>query len=102
MTYPLILRPEAEKDLLDAFRWYEARVPGLGLRFLESAELTLTQIQRNPKAFATIHEGVRRALVRTFPYGIYYALEDERGIVLAVLHSARHPRLWETRTPRAR
>ena len=106
MTYPLILRPEAEKDLLDAFRWYDERVPGLGLRFLESVELTLTQIQHNPKAFAAIHEGVRRALIRTFPYGIYYALEDEGAsfwpysIALATLaYGKREPPAPDSRAP---
>jgi len=50
MTYHLILRPEAEKDLLDAYRWYDRRVSGLGLRFIESVELTLTQVESAVKS----------------------------------------------------
>ena len=101
MTHPLILRPEAEEDLLDAYRWYEERVPGLGLRFLESVERALGQIERSPQLYAAVHEGVRRALIQTFPYGIYYSFEGERSVVLAVVHSSRHPRVWMERTRRA-
>ena len=54
MTHPLILRPEAEEDLLDAYRWYEERVPGLGLRFLESVERTLGQIERSSQLYAAV------------------------------------------------
>ena len=101
MTYPLILRPEAEEDLLDAYRWYDERVSDLGLRFLESVERTLTQVENNPQAFAEVHEGVRRALIRTFPYGVYFSFEGERIVVLAIVHSLRHPRVWMERTPLA-
>jgi len=101
MTHPLILRPEAEKDLLDAYQWYDERGAGLGQRFLESVERTLAQIEREPHVFAELHEGIRRALTRTFPYGIFYLAEDRRTIVLAVVHTSRHPRVWMERTQRA-
>ena len=58
MNHPLILRPEAEKDLLDAYRWYDELGPGLAHRFLESVERTLAQIEREPHGFAEVHEGV--------------------------------------------
>lgn len=98
MNHPLILRPEVEEDLLNAYQWYDERVPDLGLRFLESVERTLTQIEHTPQGFAEVHEGVRRALIRTFPYGIYFSIEEEKTIVLAVVHSSRHPRVWMGRT----
>ena len=30
MNLELIIRPEAEADIAEAFDWYEKRVPGLG------------------------------------------------------------------------
>lgn len=33
MSHSLILRQEAERDLADAYGWYEACVPGLGADF---------------------------------------------------------------------
>ena len=101
MSLPLILRPEAEEDLLDAYRWYDEQVPGLGPRFLEAVERALGQIERNPELYSVVYEGVRRALISTFPYGIYYSLEAERSVVHAVIHSSRHPRVWQERASRA-
>ncbi len=33
MSLELIIRPEAEADIADAFDWYESRVRGLGSEF---------------------------------------------------------------------
>jgi len=34
MTWKLVIRPDAEAELTEAFDWYEQRVPGLGSQFL--------------------------------------------------------------------
>jgi hypothetical protein len=34
MKLELIIRPEAEADIAEAFDWYETRVPGLGSEFV--------------------------------------------------------------------
>jgi len=49
MSRELIIRPEAETDLLEAFNWYEARVPGLGSEFLHAIDALLNSILRNPE-----------------------------------------------------
>lgn len=49
MKSPLIIRPEAESDLAEAYRWYEAQVPGLGSDFLLSVDAALSSIRRNPE-----------------------------------------------------
>ena len=45
----LIVRPEAETELAEAFRWYEERVPGLGAEFLLCVDAAMQAIQRNPR-----------------------------------------------------
>ena len=94
MSYKLILRQEAERDLVEAYKWYEEKVPGLGTDFLAIIERSLELIQENPARFPVMYRNVRRALMRRFPYGIFYFLEVESIIVLAVLHTARNPAKW--------
>ena len=94
MSYKLILRQEAERDLVEAYKWYEEKVPGLGSNFMAVIELTLESIQENPVQFPVIYRNVRRALMRRFPYGIFYFLEGERIVVLGVMHTARNPAKW--------
>ena len=94
MSYKLILRQEAERDLVEAYKWYEEKVPGLGTDFLAVIERALESIQQNPARFPIIYRNVRRALMRRFPYGIFYFLEGENIIVLGVMHTARNPAKW--------
>lgn len=94
MSVGLRIRHEAETDLRDASAWDEGQRTGLGDEFLLEAERCLALIQENPRLFAEIHQSVRRALLKRFPYGVFYILEQESAIVLAVLHQARNPEFW--------
>ena len=38
MKYSLIIKPEAELDMLKSSKWYEEKQNNLGLRFLDEAE----------------------------------------------------------------
>jgi plasmid stabilization system protein ParE len=40
---------------------------------------------------------VRRALVRRFPYAVYYVAEPDQISILAVIHTRRHPHRWQSR-----
>lgn len=72
MNYRLILRQEAERDLDQAYNWYNVKVPGLGSDFLVTVERALESIQANPERFPIVYRKVQRALLRRFPYGIFF------------------------------
>ncbi len=48
MSRRLIVRPEAEAEIAEAFSWYENCVPGLGSEFLLCVEAVFNAILRNP------------------------------------------------------
>ncbi len=97
MKHELIIRPEAEVELAEAFDWYEEQVRGLGSEFLIAVDAAVHALARNPLQFAEIHKGVRRSLLRRFPYGVFYFLDDERIIVIAFFHVKRNPKRWKQR-----
>lgn len=68
MTRALIVLPEAEADITQAFDWYEARVPGLGSEFLLVLDAAFSSILRNHLMYPEVHKTVRRALTRRFPF----------------------------------
>ena len=49
MKKPLIVRPEAEADLAEAYGWYEQQVRGLGTEFLLCVDAVMASIERNPQ-----------------------------------------------------
>jgi plasmid stabilization system protein ParE len=67
ITHRLLIRPEAEADLTDAYRWYENKDEGLGAEFLRSVEASLAALLKNPDAYQKLHENIQRALVRRDP-----------------------------------
>ena len=40
---------------------------------------------------------VRRARLRTFPYGLFFRVVDDGVFVIACFHSSRDPRVWRRR-----
>ena len=55
MSYKIILRPEAELDLEDAYDWYENHLKGLGADLLAKVDDSLNIIKENPQIFPTIY-----------------------------------------------
>ncbi len=94
MNRRLVLRPEAAQDVERAALWYEVQASGLGVRFLAALESALDRILENPLQFQPVEEGVRRALLRRFPYGVYFMHSTNEVIVLAVLHLHQRPATW--------
>ena len=57
----------------------------------------MTRIGATPFQFPQIHPSVRRALLKRFPYSVYFLVGDEQVEVIAVLHQHRHPNTWRNR-----
>ena len=98
MTKRLIVRAEARLDIEEAALWYEAERPGLSGAFLDDVDYLFERIVSAPQQFPQIDEGVRRGLMRRFPYGVYFIDYPTGTVVLAVLHLKRRPGLWKSRT----
>lgn len=97
MKFRLLVRPEAEQDIAEAFDWYEARKPGLGTEFIEAMAAALSRIQEAPLAHPLIHREARRTLVKRFPYVVYFVLEGQLISVVACFHAKRSPAKWKRR-----
>lgn len=97
MAVELILVPEAERDLMQAYSWYEHQRVGLGEEFLSCVDASLQTITRHPDMYATVHKDYRRALVRRFPYGIFYEHVSNSVTIYAIFHTAANPEKWRLR-----
>ena len=97
MSLKVYLRPEAETDIEEAAIWYEEQRQGLGQEFLDDVLSLCETISENPAIYPVVHRRTRRALIRRFPFGVYFRIEDKQVIVVAVIHGSRHPRRWRQR-----
>lgn len=93
-----IVRPAAAADIDEAFLWYENQRPGLGHDFLAAADTLIDTIAEHPLRYPVVRRNTRRALLRRFPYAMYFRIYDEVVVVVACMHGRRNPRRWQGRT----
>src|SRR2546428_14030588 len=97
MIADVIVRPLAEADVREAASWYESKREGLGAEFTLELDALYERIAQNPQQFPLIEEGTRRALLRRFPYAVYFVIRDDAPVIIAVLHQHRTPDAWRAR-----
>lgn len=95
MSYQVLFEPAAQRDIAEAFTWYEDKSYGLGGDFLRVIAAASEQLQRNPHLHPPTQSGFRRVLLRRFPYALHFQVLDNAVVsVLACLHHRRSPSRW--------
>ena len=97
MTLPVRLTAAAVQDLTLAERWYLDEAPHLLASFEEEINRAFLLISERPELYQTVESAVRRALVRKFPFSVFYRVLPEWIEVIAVVHQSRDPRTWHGR-----
>lgn len=98
MDYVLVFRQEIGKELKEIYTWYENQKLGLGDDFLSCVDQTLERICQMPESYPIVYRDIRRAIVRRFPYAVYYRIISSRIIVTAIFHGRRVPQSWQKRS----
>ena len=91
------LRPAAAADIEEAASYYERQRAGLGLEFLEALSLVKADIADQPERFPVVVRDTRRAMLKRFPYSLYFRLMEDRVLVVACMHGRRSPKRWGSR-----
>jgi toxin ParE1/3/4 len=97
MKYQLLIRTEAEQDLMEAFSYYERCYPNLGNEFILCVEDSFSKISRNPLNFPKIHKELRRKLIQRFPFSIFFQIIGTHIVVFGVLPQKGNPANWQSR-----
>ena len=93
----VVFRRIAKREFDDAIWWYEDRRAGLGQDFATAIERQLERIASSPEQFVRVRGEIRRAVLRRFPYSIYFLAEEHQIAVLAIFHAKRDPDHLENR-----
>jgi plasmid stabilization system protein ParE len=97
IRYAIEAAAAVEADVEAAFDWYEGEEPELGFQFLEELRAAYHRIVDHPFGYQDLRSGIRRALTRRFPYAVYFSVEGETIVIVAVLSTAREPAEWQRR-----
>ena len=96
MKREAFLRNAARNDLVEAAAWYEEQRKGLGNAFIDEFLAFLDDLESHADMYPLVEGSVRRALLRVFPYSIYYTIEQEHIEILRLFHAHREPGSWRS------
>ena len=87
----IIYKPAADIEVEAAFHEYESKRSNLGADFLDELLRIEGHLSLNPALYQRVEGDVRRAVLRRFPYGLFYVVDGPIVSVLACLHLHRRP-----------
>lgn len=87
----------ARRELREAAQYYERQVAGLGFAFAAEVERTVAITRENPNIGSPVWRHSRRAIVRRFPYSVFYRSLVNKLFIVAVAHHHRRPNYWRIR-----
>jgi plasmid stabilization system protein ParE len=91
------ISPEADAELTEAREWYSQQRADLDLEFMESIDAALYRILSSPHLYPIVYNNLRRAVVRHFPFAVFYEVTENEIHVIAFFHSRRDPEMWQSR-----
>ncbi len=84
--------PALGPELQDVRDYYEEKSSGLGRDFVDEFERQVLTIAAMPERWMVVERDIRRALMKRFPYVIYFRILDNETIRITVVkHEKRHP-----------
>ena len=91
---PVKYHEAAEDELLNEIGYLELRANGLGRRFFTEVQTAENLLAQFPESAPEILPGIRKRVLRKFPYSLIYTIEADELLILAVAHHSRRPGYW--------
>ena len=89
--------PDAEEEFLEASRYYESEAPGVGVAFIVEIHKTVSAIIAQPRSAPEVRSSIRKKVVSHFPFNVFYSIETDSIVIVAVAHHKRRPTYWHKR-----
>ncbi len=97
MNQKLVLRSAAKAEYNRAGDWYEAQRSGLALVFTTAVQKVFDRIVLQPKTHNAVYRDIRKAVVKGFPFCVFYRERADTIVVISVFHTSRDPEIWKRR-----
>jgi hypothetical protein len=82
---------QAERDLIEGFRFYEDQGEGLGSYFLTNVYADIDSLHVSAGIHRKPYKDYHRLLSRRFPFAIFYTIKDDTVFIYSVLDCRRNP-----------
>ncbi len=98
----LRIHAAAVGEAVEAAAWYERERPGLGAEFERAIDAALDLLEEEIVPLTSVPgvagtRGVKRLILRRFPYSVIVHERNTEIFVIAFAHHARRPGYWRDR-----
>jgi plasmid stabilization system protein ParE len=85
--------PKAQKEIIDAWEWYEEKQSGLGDQFKNEVAKKIRTVVENPLHYP-VKGKYREAQTDVFPFLIVFKFDKKANmiVIVSVFHTSRHPK----------
>jgi hypothetical protein len=92
----------AAEEAAEAAAWYENERPGLGTDFQRAVEAALDLLEEEIVPLVSVAgaagtRGIKRLLLRRFPYAVIVRESAAEIVIVAFAHTSRRPGYWRSR-----
>lgn len=88
---------EADEEFREAARYYEGEAAGVGLAFIVAVHKAVAEVVEFPLAAQAMRAGIRKKVLHHFSYNLFYAVEADTIVIVAVAHQRKRPNYWRSR-----
>jgi plasmid stabilization system protein ParE len=92
VPYSVRYKRAASAEVEAAISWYAQPEINQASAFVRDLERTEAHLRAQPALYQQVEGDIRRAVLRRFPYSLFYLIEREQVIVLACMHQHQKPR----------
>ncbi len=92
MRYSVRYKLAAAAEIANAIAWYSRPEVNQGEAFVQDVERTEAHLSAHPELYQRVEDEIRRAVLRRFPYSLFYVIEQDLVVVLACMHHHQKPR----------
>jgi len=97
VTLEILISREARADIAEAVGSLDEISSVLPHRFGIELERVYAAIGEYPQMYPLVYKNFRRALLRRFPYSVFYVVEQSLALVVGVVHQSRDESTWKRR-----
>lgn len=97
--FSVVLAPNAERDIADAFLWYRERNELAADGFRAEVFDVIEHVGNAPLSRPADEAGNRQRVLKRFPYSVFYEVLGSTVMILAIAHHRRKPSYWRTTKP---
>jgi toxin ParE1/3/4 len=93
----VVIHNHVREEILQAADWYEQQSTGLSQKLLKEFKDVLDDIKAFPEMGTLVEEGIRRRVLKYYPYSIIYRLLPDKLLIVGFMHHKRSLYTWRYR-----